>query len=281
MRWSVRIWAVGLGLLSMCATGTAAAAAATGPQAQSAPSPITDHFDLRASYFRPSIDTDLRLDSHAGVPGTPFNVESVLGLEDRLDQGRLQLMLRLGNRNRLHLDYFQADRSGDQLINRSIRFGDETYGIDERVASSLDWRMAGLTYTFSVLRAQRYELGIGLGAEAIHASASAEAAVSGSPTFEKVSERGVLPVAVIDGTVLLAPRVALVGRARYISASVGGISGSFGDYHVDAQYRAFDHFSVGAGYSVIRTRIDVSDRSQTGRLSLDVKGPEVFVRVSF
>src|SRR5437870_2593221 len=52
------------------------------PQKGQQASPITDHFAMRVSYFRPSIDTTLRIDRSLALPGTPVNVESDLGMSD-------------------------------------------------------------------------------------------------------------------------------------------------------------------------------------------------------
>src|SRR5262249_59102725 len=99
-----------------------------------------------------------------GPAGTTVSGERDLGLDSRIPQGRIEIMFRLRERHRLRVDYFETNRRGDNVIGRQILFGDVTFLPGDRVTSSIDWRQFGLTYTYSVLRRDRLELGIGLGA---------------------------------------------------------------------------------------------------------------------
>src|SRR5947209_2044862 len=77
------------------------------------PSPITDRFYVRGTFFNPAITTTLRIDGQspgAGLPGAPGTVlsgERDLGLDGRIPQGRIEIMFRLRERNRLRVDYFE------------------------------------------------------------------------------------------------------------------------------------------------------------------------------
>lgn len=243
-------------------------------------SPITDRFALRASFFAASVDTDLRLDDlRSNTPGTPLSAEGDLGLDDRLDQERIELTFRLRERHRLRADYFKASRSARRPLGRPLVFGEERFAAGEAVASSLDWRMLAFTYYGSVLRRERYELGVGLGVHLIEARAEGEAPAR----FAREEASGVapFPTVALDGTWRLSRRFALTARAQYLSAAVDELDGSLGDYHLDAQYRWRRNLSVGLGYSNIRARLEVQDRDFPGRLDLDLRGPELFFRASF
>src|SRR6202011_4778689 len=108
------------------------------------PSPITDRFAVRGTFFNPAV---------------------------RTPQGRIEIMFRLRERNRLRVDYFETNRRGDQAIARQILFGNEIFAVNDRVTSSVQWRQFGLTYTFSVLRTDRFELGLGLSVHFVEAEA--------------------------------------------------------------------------------------------------------------
>src|SRR5260370_16195685 len=106
------------------------------------PSPITDRFYVRGTFFNPAISTTLRIDGTSpgpGLPGTPGTVvsgERDLGLASRNPQGRIEIMFRLRERNRLRVDYFETNRRGDQAIARQILFGNEIFTVNDRVTSS-------------------------------------------------------------------------------------------------------------------------------------------------
>src|SRR5262249_57470668 len=76
-------------------------------------------------------------------------------------------------------------------------------------------------------------------------------------------------------------RFAFVARGQYFHATVSDFEGSMGEYHGDFQYRWKPNFSVGAGYTVMRSFLDVDDAHFPGAFRLNVRGPEAFFKVSF
>lgn len=249
------------------------------PSKAASAGPITDHFSLRASFFMPSVSTDARFDSSAGVPGTPFNAETDLGLDDKLDQGRVELIFRLRDRHRMRVDYLKIDRDGNRLLNRPITFGNSTYNLNDRVLSTVSWRMLGVTYTWSALRKERYELGVGIGVNLVEAEARGE--VRARNLREKGAGVGPMPTVAVDGTWQIAKRWSLNARAQQLSLSVSNVKGSMADYHLDAQYRWVPNAAVGIGYSMFKTDVSLKGSGSPGQFALDSRGPELFFRVSF
>jgi hypothetical protein len=249
------------------------------------PSPITDRFYVRGTFFNPAISTTLRIDTQSpgpglvGTPGTVVSGERDLGLDSRIPQGRIEIMFRLRERNRLRVDYFESNRRGDHVINRQILFGNETFAVNDRVTSSVQWRQFGLTYTFSVLRTDRFELGLGLGVDFVEAEARGQ--VVAKRLRQDVSGAGAFPTIPLDFTWRISRRFAMVARAQYLRASVNNFEGSMGDYHADFQYRWKPNFSVGAGYTDMRSFLQVNDAHFPGLFRQHVRGPEAFFKVSF
>ena len=97
-----------------------------------------------------------------GCIGTPVNAEHDLGLPDRLQQGRVEFMFRLRERSKVRVDYFDADRSGSQVLAHDVVFGNETFAAGQLAQTSLDWQQFDITYTYSFIRNSRFELGSGL-----------------------------------------------------------------------------------------------------------------------
>ena len=273
--------------VALCAIHAAAAAAqhtspGTAPLARDGrpvPSPISDRFHLRGSYFAPSVRTDVRLDAQDGTPGTLVSAESDLGLDGDVDQGRVELMIRMRERSRLRVDFFKLDRYAERVLQRTIDFGDETFDVGERATTSLDWRMLGFTYTYSVLRLDRVELGAGLGVHLLEAEARGQ--VPARFQREEASGVGAFPTGALDFTWRISRRFAFVARGQYFSTSVEDFDGSLAEYHADVQYRWRPNFAVGLGYTAIRAELDIADDEFPGRFALDVDGPELFFRVSF
>ncbi len=256
------------------------AGAAPTNKADERPGPITDHFSLRASFFAPSVTTAARFDSDAGRLGTPLSAESDLGLDDKVDQGRVELIFRLRPRHRLRFDYFKLDRDGDRILTKPINFGNSTYNVSERVISSIGWRMIGLTYTWSVVQTKNVEIGAGLGLHIVEAQAHGD--VRARNLREDGSGVGAIPTAALDGTWQFARRWSANAHAQRFSVTVSDVHGSYYDYHFDSQYRWRPNMAFGVGWTWLKTDVNIANsKSLPGAFALSTRGPEVFFRASF
>jgi len=242
-------------------------------------SPITDHFALRVTYFPASIDSELRLDQQAGLPGTDLKVEDDLGMPDSEPQGRTEMIIRLRERNRLRVDYFKLTRHGDKVIDRTLNFGDQTFNVNDRAQTLIGWRQLGFTYTRSLLRTERFELGAGLGIYLVEAKAQGE--VTARNVREQAEGVGAFPTIALDGTWRISRRWSFNGRAQKFTAHYDQFNGSLADYHGDVQYRWRKNFALGLAYSSLRVNLDVDSSNFAGRFKQNVTGPEFFIRASF
>jgi hypothetical protein len=245
-------------------------------------SPIHDHFYAYAAFYSPVVHTDMRVDPRnapPGVTGTPVSAERDLGLPGRLNQGRVEFMFRLRERNKLRVDYFEANRSGTRLLTNNLVFGDVTFAAGETLLSSIDWRVFGLTYTYSLYRSERLEIGTGLGVYALQAEA--RGVVPSTGQNQDVSAAEPIPTIPLDFTWCISRRFAFTARANYLRAAISGSSGSLSDLHGDLQYRWNPYFSLGLGYTSMRTSIHLRSGSFPGEVSQHFDGAEGFVRVSF
>jgi len=251
------------------------------------PSPITDRFAVEGIFFNPAVSTVLRVDTQSpgfGIPGTTgttLSGERDFGLDSRIPQGRIEIIFRLRENNRLRVDYFETNRRADHAINRQILFGDETFAANDRVTSSLDWRQFALTYTYSLFRNDHLEAGLGVGLYFLEADA--RGAVQAKQLRQEVSGSGAFPTIPLDITWRIWHGLALSARGQYFHASVNDFEGSIAEYHGDLQWRwrRWPNFSLGAGYTIMRSSLDVDDSNFPGAFRLNVRGPEGFFKVSF
>jgi hypothetical protein len=217
----------------------------------------------------------------SGAAGTEFSAEQDLQQSDAMHQLRVEMVFRLRDRGRVRVDMWDLSRKGTASPAQPISYGANTFVAPDIVHSETDWRQIDVTWTYSFLRASRYELGAGFGLHLVQAEALARVDNRAQPIREDFSGAGPFATVALDGTWRIARLWALSGRAQYFNLTVGSVSGVLGDYHADVQYRWRRNLAFGLGYQSTRVQIEVSDSNPNGRMRMNISGPEVFVRASF
>ena len=251
------------------------------PRQHEIPSPITDHFYIRAIYYAPQVRTNLRVDPSGppGALGTWVSAENDLGLPERLHQGRVEFMFRLRERGKVRVSYFESDRSGSAVLAHDVVFGDQTFGAGQLTESSFDFRQFDITYTYSFVRNSRFEIGSGIGVYFLQVDAIGH--VPAQNLRNEVSAASPFPALPLDLTWRISGRWALTARAAYLKATLNGFHGWYADLHEDLQYRFGPNFAVGFGHTALRTSLTRSGGSFPGVVDMSTSGPEAFVRFSF
>jgi hypothetical protein len=256
------------------------------PKKHQIASPITDHFSARASYFSPQLRTTLRADpvnAPPGTSGTTLNAEQDLGLPDKLHKGRVEFMFRLRERHKVRFDYLEADRSGSQVLANDIIFKDVTFLGGLPATSSLDWKQFNITYTYSFLRNQHFELGTGFAAYFLQLDAQiTQPQPFAIALHEEVSGASPFPALPLDFVWVISQRWSATAHGAYLRATVDGTHGWFADLHEDVQYRWNPNFVIGLGYSSTRTSLTKEGgTSFPGYFNMSISGFEAFLRLSF
>jgi hypothetical protein len=252
------------------------------PHRHETPSPITDHFYIRGTFYDPQVRTHLRVDPSQAVPGvtgTPVNGENILGLPNRLRQGRVEFMFRLRERSKVRVDYFEADRSGSKVLANDVVFGNQTFAAGQLTQTSLDWRQFDITYTYSLVRNDRFEVGTGVGIYFLQVDAIGQ--VPAQNQRQEVTAATPFPALPLDLTWRISSRWAATVRGAYLKATLSGFRGWYADSHEDIQYRWNRNFAIGLGYAAIRTSLTRRGGSFPGAFAMSISGPEAFVRFSF
>jgi hypothetical protein len=252
------------------------------PKSRELASPVSDHFYMRLTYFQPALTTELRVDSSGSTEpdGDLLSAEDDLGLDDVADQARIEFDIRLRERNHVRIDYFKLNRFRETTLARDIEFGDFTFNEGDTFRSKLDWRMLSLTYSYSLLKSERFEAGLGLGLHLIEVKA--EGSEPGTLNREGDSEVGAAPTFAINAAYRISKRWAITARGQMFSLDrENEFSGEIGDFHADIQYRWRKNFAVGLGYSRLFANVDIIDADQPFMFDMDASGPELFMRASF
>jgi hypothetical protein len=244
------------------------------------PSPITDRFALQASFFHAAVNTELRADP-PGQPlgGTNLSGTTDLGFRPHENDGLAELVFRLRERNRITADYLELDQAATTTLTRPIVFGYQNFSAGDVMTSSLQWRTMGLTWTYALIQNDRFELGAGLGVHLM--DLDVRGAVQARFETYETSIAGALPTPALESVWRITRRFSVTAHGQYLKGTLNGTSGTVGNLHADVQFRWVPNLAIGAGYSVVRLKLDSVTDDNPGLVGIRLQGPEAFVRVSF
>ncbi len=251
------------------------------PDTDEIASPISDRFYLRGIAFQGNVVTDMRIDStNATTPdGTLLNGEEDLGMDDTIEQARLEFDVRMGERNHVRVDYFKLNRFGQVTLPEPISFGDFDFDAGDSFRSKLDWRALSLTYSYSLFRSERFEAGLGLGLHIFEIHA--EGGEPGTLGRDRGEEAGIFPTGAVNAAFRISKRWAVTARYNALQVDVDDGSGTYSDLHADIQYRWRKNFAVGLGYSQLNIDLELDEVDEPFFFNLDTRGPELFFRAAF
>ncbi len=239
---------------------------------------IEDRLRLEIGAFGAVLDTVVRIDQSSAVRGTEVSGEGDLGLASAKVLPQLELTLLPGERNLIRLGSMSLRRSAQAGLSRSIAFDDQLYLANERVASTLDLAMFGLTYGYQFLKNERFDLAATVGVQI--AELEVNAIVINRVLREAESGVAPLPLLGIEGRAFLGRRWSIEGRVQYLKLDINEVAGSVLDARLAALWRWNPHLAAGLGYRSFSIAVESRDAGNPGRVDLSIAGPVLFLRAS-
>jgi hypothetical protein len=244
-------------------------------------SPTNERVRLSLGVIRVSNTTDLRLDSSTGLPGTPVSAENDLGLDSSDFEPKFQAMVRVGERHRLRFDYFTLDRTGQTTITTPIVFRDVVLQPGDPAQTTMSLRSLGISYEYSFIHRERFELAATFGINDTDLSARARVATETRHVNQLEDQAGPFPTFGLDSTYVVSKRFYFDARLQYFKLAVDHIDGTVSFYELAALYRFRPNVAFALGYTAAKADIDSRQASSGGFFDLSSKGPEFFVRIAF
>ncbi len=244
-------------------------------------SPTDERVRLSLGVMDVSSTTTLRLDSSTGVPGTPVNAEDAFGLDRSDVEAKIEAMVRVGGRSRLRFDYFSLDRTGNTTLTAPILFRDVQLDVGDPVNTDLSLRTLGITYEYSFLHRERFELAATLGINDTDISARARVSTQTRHVDQTEDQAGPLPSIGLDGTYVISKRFYVDARAQYFKLAVDHLNGTLSFYELAGLYRFRPNVAFALGYNSIKADLDSRQTKNSGFFDFSNKGPEFFVRIAF
>jgi hypothetical protein len=244
-------------------------------------SPTEERVRLSLGAVYLNSNTTMQVNSSTGAVGTLLNGENDFGLDKSDFEAKFQLMLRVGERNRLRFDYFSLDRTGDTTVNKDILFRNVELLPRDPLNSNLSIDVLSITYEYSFIHNEKFELAATLGINETDLSARARVNTTTRQVDQTEDQAGPLPTLGLDGTYVISKRFYVDGRVEYFKANVDHLDGSLGFYELNALYRLRPNISFALGYELVKAHLLSAQASQAGQFAFTTQGPEFFVRVAF
>jgi hypothetical protein len=225
--------------------------------------------------------TTFQVDSSTGMTGTLVNAEHDFGMNKDDFEAKFQVMLRVGERNRVRFDYFSLDRTGYTTLNKEISFRNVELLPGDPVDSNLSIDVLSITYGYSFVHNDKFELAATLGINDTDLSARARVNTTARHVDQTEDQAGPFPTVGFDSTYVISKRFYLDGRVAYFRANVDKLDGSLGFYELNALYRLRPNISFALGYELVKAHLLSDQASKAGLFNFNTQGPELFVRVAF
>lgn len=204
---------------------------------------------LYGGISKPTISTEITIDSKELGTATTFNLEDELKLPDNPTTFYFKTIL--GRRAQFAFSILSLKRQGDSYITRSITFADSTYSAGAFVHSYLNTIYYSGTFRFAILYKPNANAGLSLGMRWMNMSAGMSATYNDETVTR--DERLQVPMFLpgVYGNVEIIP--SLFGRisVEYLRLNIAGTETSGLEAQFSGEYYLIRNLGLGIAYSAL------------------------------
>jgi hypothetical protein len=253
---------------------------------EDAPDPLNDPFLISLGTYLVDTDTTIRLDGTTQDSGTRVDWDRTFD-DATATQFRVDAMWRFAERHKLRALWFSTSRSKSQTIDEEIEWEGETFPVNTRVKGDINWDIYELSYEYSFLRRDTYELSASIGAYYAAFDSSLSATITNPGGTTQRNARGdasvdlPLPVLGLRGLWALPYDLSLDVSGQWFSASIGEYSGNLQNYRATLTWQPKTWLGIGLGYDWFQAHGDVDASNYKGDLDWTFQGPMIYYSFSF
>jgi hypothetical protein len=239
---------------------------------------LKERFWAGGGIFHAKTATSAQLDSASLGVGTNVDFERALGMDKTSTSPYAFARMRFGERWRAELEYFELNRSGSRVIDRTIQWGDRVYAVNTQLESRFEFADLRVSAGYALFRSPDKELGVAFGVHATSYDVTLNGQLAGQHQEDVIAP---LPVLSLYGQFALTDRWAVSSRLDRFSLSYEKYDGSLTALGVDLLYQPFRHVGFGAGFRSLFIDLTVTDERKAFKFNQSFQGPVLFVNVSF
>lgn len=233
------------------------------------------------AYIVDGADTQFSVSSNLGGLGTVIDYSRDLGGEDSATIPRIDAYYRFNERHRINFTSFSISRQGVRTVevNPPITIGDETFS-GETVYSDIKYTLYKVGYGYSFYRSSEIELTITAGLNIT--SYDLKFSDSNNNTAESAGFTAPLPMFGLHMGYAITPKwsVNYIAETFFLDFE-DKVRGALLSYELNTEYKLFDNFAIGAGFSRLGTSVEVNSSDWKGKVSDTYRGITVFGTLYF
>ncbi len=265
-------------------------------QDENKPERFDDRFRIHLGGFFPQTSSKIGINGSVVSP-PPIDIEDLLGVEDSSSVLWGGASWRISRRNSLEFEYFSLNRDGFiNLIPDPIAVGDliiESGSIN----TAFDISVGRLTYGFSVVRRDRWEIQLkaGLHVADMFSGLQLSGAVCdvsmgqmppgcpGGQTPPEEVEDVTAPLPHFGGSFMYAITPTIAARFEVIgfALELDSIDGSLVEIDADFVWYPWRHWGFGAGIRYFNVDVESKGSELNGKFEFEYWGPAIYVTTTF
>jgi hypothetical protein len=259
---------------------------------------LDDSWRVYVGAFHASVDSKLTLSGDNLPPIPPFDVEDILGVDDSKTVAFAGVGWHFKHRHAVELEVFSLNRSDtvSDTYNPPVQIGDFVIE-DGQVSTNYDTDIARLTYAYSLMRGERYDLQLkaGIHVASLNVAVQLSGSVCGPETDPLVppgcptassgddseSVSAPLPHFGASYTYAFTPTVAMNLGLKGFAIELDNIDGSIIEIDADVAWQPWKNIGFGAGARYFKAEVDGKGSKLNGNIKFEYFGPMVFVQATF
>lgn len=253
---------------------------------------LDDKYFLVLGGFFSNVNSEVRIDSSSGTPGSGLDLEDDLGLDDYAVSPYLYFRWRYHPQHRLEFEYYELLRNGARISQRSFSVGSVSGDAGVFIQTGFDVRIGRVTYGYDLFKDDKKEFGILAG---MHVTAAeVDFRFEGDLTIEGVGdvsgtvaeeEEGItfpLPHVGAFFAYSFTPKLSTQLDLLLFRIEVAGIRGTLTEANATLHYQFGKNFGIGTGVKYYHFSLEDTDFSnRDSRFDYDFFGPVLYGSISF
>ena len=235
-----------------------------------------DKFSLSLGVFFTDRESDTRIDSSMGSPGTDFDAEEVLGLDKTTSVFRIDGYFRFAPKHQINISAFDLSRSATAQLLQDIDWGETMFVAGTEMDSNFDLRIYKIDYTWRFMQKDQGYFGATGGLYIADIGIGITGSFLGQQEIGDVTAP--LPVIGLRGEYNFSERWSFRADAEIFFFEYGDFDGSLYDVYAGVDYNVFEHMDIGIGLNSVRMDLGVTKRFFTGNFDWEYTGALLFVK---